>query len=669
MNIVGTRKVLGIAAALCLEMLIQGAGRAQQWTEPTAEELSMTSIPEVPGAPAVILYREERTEDSTHTTGFYFRLKVLNEKGKEYANVELPYYTGISGTIVDSIEGRTIHADGTMVPFTGKPYDKLIVKEGGLQVKAKVFTMPSVEVGSILEYRYKTHIDSYFYREPQWYVQKDLYTRKAHFMWRPTDEELSSGAGGDVLSKVAWASILPPGAEVTRKHIPGELTEFNLDVHDVPPLPLEDDMPPMQSLSYRVLFYYTRYDSVPEFWTGAGRDWARRVDAFIGPSGAVKDYVHSLVASGDSDDDKARKLYAAVMTFENERFTREHTSEENNDPSFRNLKSDDILKRKRGNGRELTGLFVAMGRAAGLKAYVMGVVDREQRIWNPNFTSLRQLDDWIAIVEIGGKDVYFDPGERYCEPEHLAWKHTLSGGLRQTEKGAAIATTPGESYKSTKVVRIADLKLDDKGEASGSILMSWTGDPALEWRQKALRNDETTLKDDMVKDLQAMLPSGVDVKLVQVTNLADYDKPLKATFEIKGPVGSSTGKRLLVPADLFEVNTKPKFPAAKRENPVDLHYTRQVQDVMRLTLPDGLTIESTPEDDKQFFANKALFEVKATRAAGTVTSYRTMMLAMPMFLTDDYEGLRGFYNKLDAKDQETIVLTRAPATAAGDATK
>jgi hypothetical protein len=90
---------------------------------------------------------------------------------------------------------------------------------------------------------------------------------------------------------------------------------------------------------------------------------------------------------------------------------------------------------------------------------------------------------------------------------------------------------------------------------------------------------------------------------------------------------------------------------------------------MRLTLPDGLTIESTPEDDKQFFANKALFEVKATRAAGTVTSYRTMMLAMPMFLTDDYEGLRGFYNKLDAKDQETIVLTRAPATAAGDATK
>jgi hypothetical protein len=140
-------------------------------------------------------------------------------------------------------------------------------------------------------------------------------------------------------------------------------------------------------------------------------------------------------------------------------------------------------------------------------------------------------------------------------------------------------------------------------------------------------------------------------------------------FEIQGPVGSSTSKRLLVPADLFEVNTKPRFPEAKRETPVDLHYTRQIQDVMRLTLPDGLLIESTPDDDKQSFGNKALFEVKSTHAAGSVTSYRTMMLAMPMFLPDDYDGLRSFYSKLDAKDEETIVLTRVQPNASGDVIK
>jgi hypothetical protein len=663
------RKTVWVGAVCVAELVacVAWAG-AQQWTQPTAEELAMTSIPQVPGAPAVVLYREEKTDDSTHTTSYYVRVKVLTDKGKEYANVELPYTTGRWGIIVDAIEGRTIHPDGTAIALTGKPYDKLVAKEGGSQIKEKVFTMPSVEIGSILEYRYKTHIDDYYFMEPEWYVQGDLFIRKAHFMWRPTDQELILGSGG-IGTKVAWAPILPAGAEVVRRQVPGEQNEFDLDVHDVPPLPVEDDMPPMQSLSYRVLFYYTSYNNATDYCAGAGKDWSKNIDTFIGPSGAVKEYVHTLVGDSDSEDVKARKLYAAVMTFENVRFTREHTAEENNDPSFRTLRSDDVLKRKYGNGRQLTGLFVGMARAAGLKAYVMGVADRNERIWNPNFTSLRQLDDWVAIVEIDGKDVYFDPGERYCEPEHLAWKHTLVGGLRQTANGTAIGATPGESYKAAKVVRVADLKLDDKGDANGAVLLSWTGDPALQWRQRALATDETKLHEDLVKEMREMLPDGMEVKLAEVSNLTEYEKPLKARFEVEGPVGSSTGKRLLVPADVFEANAKPRFTEAKRETPVDLHYARQVQDVMRLTLPNGLTIESTPEDDKQAFANKALFEVKATRAAGSVTSYRTTMLAMPLFLPGDYDGLRGFYGKLDAKDQETIVLSRAPGAAAGDASK
>ena len=38
--------------------------RAQQWTPPTAEELSMTSVPQLPGAPA-IYYREGNCDDVT----------------------------------------------------------------------------------------------------------------------------------------------------------------------------------------------------------------------------------------------------------------------------------------------------------------------------------------------------------------------------------------------------------------------------------------------------------------------------------------------------------------------------------------------------------------------------------------------------------------------------
>ena len=60
---------------------------ADQWTAPTKEELSMTSQPEVPGAAAVYLNKEETTEDKLHAWSIYVRLKVLTEKGKDFEGV------------------------------------------------------------------------------------------------------------------------------------------------------------------------------------------------------------------------------------------------------------------------------------------------------------------------------------------------------------------------------------------------------------------------------------------------------------------------------------------------------------------------------------------------------------------------------------------------------
>ena len=54
----------------------------------------MTSQPEVPGAAAVYLFREESSDDQLHMVSFYVRLKVLNQRGMEFADVELPYATG-----------------------------------------------------------------------------------------------------------------------------------------------------------------------------------------------------------------------------------------------------------------------------------------------------------------------------------------------------------------------------------------------------------------------------------------------------------------------------------------------------------------------------------------------------------------------------------------------
>src|ERR1035441_701169 len=125
-------RCLPLACLVTLTSLFSIA-RADQWTAPTPEELKMTSQPEVPGAAAVYLFKEEITDDKLHMWSKYVRLKVLTEAGKEYANVELKSYSSSEGGgyTVNAIAGRTIHPDGTIIPFTGKPFDKLIEKGQG----------------------------------------------------------------------------------------------------------------------------------------------------------------------------------------------------------------------------------------------------------------------------------------------------------------------------------------------------------------------------------------------------------------------------------------------------------------------------------------------------------------------------------------------------------
>ncbi len=53
----------------------------------------MTSEPQAPGAPAIILYRQVDRDDNIHTPheDNYFRIKILTEEGRKHADVEIPF--------------------------------------------------------------------------------------------------------------------------------------------------------------------------------------------------------------------------------------------------------------------------------------------------------------------------------------------------------------------------------------------------------------------------------------------------------------------------------------------------------------------------------------------------------------------------------------------------
>jgi hypothetical protein len=272
---------------LCSLMLASfpSALAGDQFTKPTSEELAMKELPGYPGVPAVILYREEITKDDLHVVQHYDRIKVLTEEGKRYANVELRYFSTSDGNAfgngddktMGDVVGRTIHPDGTIVPFTGKPYKKTIEKTKGVKYQAIVFTLPDVEVGSIIEYRYASRINDNIYESPSWFIQGDLYMKAGHYQWFPTERQLLDSKQR-AINSITWFPILPAGVTINRTEKPGGLfntgsATYELNIKDVAPRLNEDYMPPLANYSYRVLFNFTSYKSINDFWKSEGKDW------------------------------------------------------------------------------------------------------------------------------------------------------------------------------------------------------------------------------------------------------------------------------------------------------------------------------------------------------------------------------------------------------------
>ena len=645
---------------------------ADQWVKPTPEELAMTSLPGYPGAPAVMLFHEEITKDDLHVVQHYERIKILTEKGKERANVELPFvstsdsgdYSGDDKTVTD-IAGRTIHADGTVIPFTGKPYTKVLEKGDNVKVQARMFTLPDVEVGSIIEYRYSTRISDNVVEAPDWYIQDNIFTKTAHFMWYPTSRPVSSGDEG-VANSITWFPILPPG--VTLEHHETPRAEiYEVTAHDVKPQVEEEYMPPVRSFTYQVRFAYSGYRSGAEFWKDKGKKWSKLENNFIGPDNTLKAATQTTIAGAQTQDEKLQKIYAAVMRLENTDFTRDRGRKEDQAEGLGKISTaGDVFKHGRGSSDQLAAVFVGMARAAGMKAYVMIVPDRSKRIFTASWMNFDQFDNTIAIVTVDGKERFFDPGQRYCAYGHLAWETTMVGGLlglRQTDGGTDFAGTPGENYTTTKTTRIGDLSIDESGEVKGALSLTYTGSAALRWRQRALRGDEESLKHGLRTSVEEMLPKTMEVKVKSVDNLTDYEKPLVANFEVKGALGTPTGKRMILPADVFLAETVSTFPHEKRELPVYFSYPQTIVDAVRIKFPATMSLEATPTETKVKFQDVGMYSMTAKPAADSITVQRSYLFNTVLILNKDYSDLRNFYSQMETKDKESVVLKVAPQSA------
>ncbi len=626
------------------------------WPPITPDQLALTSVSQHPGAPAVVLSREERDDDVQHYHSVYVRIKILTEAGRRYADVELPYNRARAGFMIDSISGRTVHADGTVIPFEGKPFQKTVMKGKGVKWLVKAFTLPDVRPGSIIDYRYSLRYHDNYAVPPEWMVQEELFQKQVSFTFVPSRRDLVL-EHGRIGRGVAWTTYLPAQYKV-EEHINPISYSITLAATDIAPLIEEPHMPPESALRLRVRFYY-RSGWNKDFWADEGKFWGKDVESFLSKKKGISEALAGLIAPGDTSEQKLRKIYAFVSKMENRSYLPAREAQEIAALGMKlNEGVEDVLRQRSADHDDLNRLFVALAREAGFPAWMMLVPSRDDNFFDEAFLSMQQFDGEIAIVQVDGKEKYFDPGSKFCPFGLMEWRYSGSKGLRESAKGTEIGEAPLPVYNQALIKRVAKLTLAEDGTAQGPLGVGFFGIEGMIRRQSAGKTDAEGRKKALEDEVKHWLPAGSEVTLTNTPAWDDGEAPLVAQFTIKAPVAVTAGKKWLFAPHVFQSNDKPMFSAAQRMNAIYLYYPWREIDDIKITLPSSFEVDSLPAK-RSIETDYAIYHADDKQDKNVVISSRDLAVGSIAFAAKEYSDVKGFYDKVKTGDDAQVIVKGA----------
>jgi hypothetical protein len=638
--------VAAVVVCLATPTLYAGFSRAQDFHPATPEELALKGAA---GEPAVIL-DWVRFDDDVYSAGSeYYRIKILTDEGKKYADVEVPYIpTYPYQARVGEISARTIHPDGSIVPFDGKVYDKILYKAGRASLRAKTFTLADVRPGSIIEYRYQTHWSETLLPNTAWSLQKDVPVRHLKFTLKPYDTQ------GEFGSFFTYQGI--PGGKAPAK----TRDSFELELENVAAFQSESFAPPEEYLRARVNFYYTSSKvRLADFWKVEAATWSKKAEGFIGKSGAGG--VAAKYASIQDPIEKLTKLYAEVQSMRNYSFETSKGDQEQAKEAITAAKNAEEIFRKRAGFRdELNRAFVALAREAGFNASAAHVPSRNEYFFSDKIPDAEQMNAEIAIVDVAGKTLYLDPGTPTAPFGLVSWEKTGVPAIQASKAGAVWTKVPEHTPAESVMRRVANLTLDAEDTLAGTVTVTFSGQDALVRRLRGLGDDEAARKKAVEDDVKGWFPDGATAKLTALTGLTAFNEPVVATFDVKLPnLVSRAGSRVVLPGSVFEAKSKNPFAPEKRVNPIYFAYARTKDDEVKITLPEGLKPAALPQP-AELKGGAAFNYTSSVAASGNVLTFkRNFQIGVLLIDTKFYDAVRSLFSAIAAADQEPLVLTAA----------
>jgi hypothetical protein len=630
---------------------------ADDWPALSPAELAMNAPRIEPEADAEALLWDVRVaheiEKGWVRTEFshYIRIKVFSEGGRDrLGTVDIPYTTNLS---VSDIAGRTIRPNGTILELKkDSVYDRTLVKTGGFKVNAKSFALPGLEVGSIIEYRWRETLDDRITNYFPLQFQRDIPIHVVRYHIKPiNDPSFSYGMRN-------WSVHLKSGAFTREKD-----GFFMTSADSVPAFRQEPDMPAEAAVRPWMLIYYSPDTNEPpaRYWQSLGKTTYQSYRDSIKLSDEMRSSAAEVVKDAGGDEGRLRKLFDYVTSgFRNTRYESDSSGRDGRLQVKENRNTLDTWKQKAGNGYDITLLFIALSEALGYEARLARGSLRDFGPFDENFTDPYFLRTYSVAVKLGGAWKFFDPASPLLPFGMLQWNEQGQAALISDPKEAQLAMTPIAPPEASLASRKGIFRLTGDGTLEGDVRVAYTGQSAYDrkarYRRQSPAEREESVRESVTTRFAAAVVAGIKVEGVS------GGEPLAVAYHVRIPgYAQRTERRLFLQCAYFSRNYAPRYSASERRHPVAYPNAWSEKDRVTYQLPAGYVLEKPETPGGLRIPNLGEYDARlGVSADGRGLIYeRNFDFGRGghlLFPANAYPTLKQVFDKVQELDNHTIAL-------------
>ncbi|MCK5074786.1 MAG: DUF3857 domain-containing protein [Calditrichia bacterium] len=630
-----------LLVVLMLGLFFISAFAEEKWGKVSKEILQQETFSEDPEAEAIILFDIGEMNIVLIDNMFWLekkihkRIKVITEDGKKHATVRIPFYYEDK---IRGLEAQVFLPNGKKIKMKGKEVHE---EESG-KTRTKVFAIPGVEVGSVIEYKYTLKSD-YLTNLEAWDFQDRIYTKLSRLT-----VYLPSGFSYNVFTTNVDGVEPDPVYEKikdiqTRKWLGKYTWEFV-------ELPAIKDEPYMKnwkdyktSIHFQLISYkdqYQYYKFIKE-WKDLAEKAGEGFNKYIKITGDIKKLTKNLIGTEFSGEkEQAEILY---------KYVRDSIK---TDGRYRILKKvNKILKERNASAGAKNILLISLLRYAGFNANPVLISTRTNGKVYSQSPKLDQFNHIIVKVQVGKFSYCIDASDEYVPFGTLPANDLVNTGFEVKDKIGDFVKLI--SRKKTNIDRCEiKAKLTEDGELICETEITKLGYIGTSEKRRLEKKEASELWEERLKDTYA----DVVFDSVKVEGLEEDGTKVKTKLYYTIPdYAQVVGDNMYLPIPFLNKSESNIFKREKRSFPVDYDYPFTEIDKVEIELPGNISVIEAPPNVSQRINGASLIS-DINNGENTITVTNKFKIDKMTFSPKEYRVLRALYGKVVETDQGQIVL-------------